>query len=92
MGISIMLQYFLVLELHTDLWHFGQEWCIRQKLFDLVDFSPSRMVAQLQDEGSDHDTKGLYVGKVNWGPLISRQLCLVLGDNQYFSLCEHVLI
>ena len=33
-----------------------QEWVIRLKFFDLVEFSPSRMVAQLQDEGSFQTT------------------------------------
>jgi len=48
----------------------SKEWIVRQKLFDLVDFSPSRMVAQLQDEGilsgtiRQQETKGLYVGKL----------------------------
>ena len=47
-----MLECLFVLEPHNHLCHLGQEWIIRQKLFDLVDFSPSRMVAKLQDEGS----------------------------------------
>ena len=49
---SIMLECLLVIEPHNHLCPLGQFWIIRQKLFDLVDFSPSRMVAQLQDQGS----------------------------------------
>jgi len=44
-----------------------KEWNIRQRLFDLLGFSPSRMVAQLmQGEGKsrEQETRGLYVGKI----------------------------
>jgi len=45
-----------------------KEWNIRQRLFDLLGFSPSRMVAQLmQGEGKSREQEtegGLYVGKI----------------------------
>lgn len=39
-------------------------WYIRQKFFDLLEYSPSTMVAHLQGTTREQDTKGLYVGKV----------------------------